>query len=691
MTGSAALRRAASIGRVAIAIEFVVALAIVVYAGLRNYRDVFNGAPSAVPARIVSASCTPSGADGNCHASAQELTPGRYRIATDIAAGALTIDLATDYSERAHSLLVRVSQPAKVRLVVRSPSQATPDALDVTDEARIVSSLPGVPSIALSFEADPKATPGRIVLDELGVFERGDGLLTDTRRFFPAIPPARYATLVLRFVAALCLFTIVASVFLPPAPLRRYAPFVLIVVCFSLCLLDLAALFSPYVGHDLRTFYASGPLEEPAGANLNGGLHLGFRLLEGKGLTLRDGLVPWERMPGYGLFCAAAGILFGHRTLLDLAMSVVLLQTVFYSVAVGVFAAAAMHVLRPPAAWAVGLVVAWLPKQLAFTQADAIIAPVALLMLAALAIRLRRTGQGQPVPLAVDVLVHASFALWLLMRPDVLPGWAIVSLALHWRQWRRLVIPVTLFLIVGGGWGAYKARYTGEFALTTSSGGASLFCGLWEVPSRFRYAMACTDETYFDWIHQHTPFQPQSAAANSFATREVLRFWLTYPGHVFVMLCDKMMQVLNGDLWPGYVTPLQVAWFNVVPRYAIVMSLLTVIAACVVLDYERARTLLLGWPLLLDAPLFFVMFASLGRFYAAVGVALVAASVPPLFEPAFYTVLWANKRRTAALLACAVLIAATAWPLHAWLLRNDALHYWTPLLDPAGSRLSELK
>ena len=79
---------------------------------------------------------------------------------------------------------------------------------------------------------------------------------TDVRRFFPAIPPARYATIVQRGVAGLCLFTVIAAVFLPPGPLKRYAPFVLTVVCFSLCLLDLAVLSSVHEGQPISLLEA---------------------------------------------------------------------------------------------------------------------------------------------------------------------------------------------------------------------------------------------------------------------------------------------------------------------------------------------------------------------------------------------------------------------------------------------------
>jgi hypothetical protein len=318
-----------------------------------------------------------------------------------------------------------------------------------------------------------------------------------------------------------------------------------------------------------------------------------------------------------------------------------------------------------------------------------------LLVTASLCIRLKVLQDGRPVGLALEIFVHLTFALWLLMRPDVLPGWLCVSLILHWRNWRRLLIPLVLFLTVGIGWGAYKARYTREFTLTTSSVGASLFCGLWEVPSRF--ALTCTDETYFKWISDHTSFQPKTQAASRFAIREVVKFWLTFPGHFVIMLDDKMMAGLDGNFWPGLRTDLQRSTdvhrvvSRVLSRPVATLLLLTVMALCMVDGYQRRRTLLLGWPLLFNAPLFWIMFSSFGRFYAAVPIALLAAAVPPLFEHQFYACLVARPWRTASVLVCAAVFAATAWPFHDWLLRNDAFHYWTPFLDPSKSPLSALK
>jgi hypothetical protein len=680
-------------GRVVVSVEFVLAVAAIAYAGLHDFSDVFAGSPPALPAHI-DASCEAIAPISPCRASIMELNAGRYRIATDVAAAKLTIGLDRTFpAQRAHSLLVRVSQPKTLQLERRAGTgSAPPDPVRLTDVAgRTVTAIPASPPIvALSFVPEAGVGPAPIVLDELGFFEDNRGLLADVRPIFPAIPPLRYhGTLVPRTIARLCVFTVIAALFVPFKVLKKFNPILLAVVCFSLCLLDLAILFSPYWAQDLRVFYAAGPLQEGPGSNLNSGPWQAFRLLQGEGLTLATGVVPWERMPGYGLFCALGGALLGHKTVLDVAMSTILLQTVFYSAALGVFAWAAGLLWSPAAVWALGLTIALLPKQLGLTQVDSIIAPIAMLVTASLCLRLKALRDGGHVRLPLDVLVHLTFAFWFVMRPDVLPGWLIVSMFLHWRSRRRLLIPAVMFLAIGCSWGVYKARYTNEFVLTTSSAGASLFCGLWEVPSRF--ALTCSDTAYFDWIHQHTPFQAQTQAANSFAIREVLTFWLTFPGHFVMMVFHKMLRCLDGDLWPGYPTQLQVFFFETMPRWWIVQSLLAIVGLCVVNGYRRGRLLLLAWPLLLDAPLFWVMFASEGRFYSAVGIGLLAAAVPILFEKQFYVSAVARPWRTASVVVCAAVFAVGAWPFHDWLLRHDAFHYWTPFLDPSQSPLSALK
>jgi hypothetical protein len=682
--------------RAALSAELALAIGCFLFLGFHLFGDVFAGSPPALTAQLA-ATCESTEPASSCHASVMELYRGRYRVTTDVAAARLTLVLEPQEStQRAKALLVRLSQPAAARLESRSTnaSAATVVAARVVGSGfRAVLPLPqsAAPIASLAFVAEPGAEPQPFMLDEVGLFENDHGLLNDVRPWFAWVPASRfYATLVPRALSRLFVLCVIGFLVVSAPTLRKLSPWMLGVVCFGCCLLDLAILFSPYGTHDLRLFYASGTLQEAPGANLNVALWQGFRLLQGEGLTYASHAVPWSRMPGYGLFCAVAGALFGHRTMLDLAIGTVLLQVLFYCVALMCLASAAARLWPAQAVLTVGLLIAFLPKELGYTQVDAIIAPIAMLVTAALCLRISASRQDQGVPPRLDVLVHATFALWFLMRPDVLPGWIAVSLALHWRNWRRLLIPAILFLAIGFSWGAYRSRYTNEFTLTTSSAGASLFCGLWEVPSRF--APTCSDQSYFTWIAEHSSFNPLSTPANDFTVREVLRFWLTYPGHFVAMLDHKMMLCVDSACWPGLRTFLHESLFYLLvwPPRAIV-GLLTIIGLCVAVDHERRRTLLFGWPLWFNAPLFWVLFASDGRFYGAIPIALLAAGVPPLFEGRFYSRLAARPWRTLSVLACAGILVMVAWPFHDWLLRADAFHYWTPFLDPSRSQLSGFK
>jgi hypothetical protein len=690
------LRWLPTAARAALYAELALAVACFVFLGFHLFGDVFAGSPPALPVQVA-ATCESTEPASSCHASVMELYRGRYRVTTDVPTARLTLTLEPQGSaQRAKDLLIRLSQPAAARLESRSTNTAAPNVVAASVSGsgfRAVLPLPpsAVPLASLAFVAESGADPQPFVLDEVGLFENDHGLLNDVRPLFAWVPSSRfYGTLVPRALSRLFVLCVIGSFVVSRPILRKLNPWILGLVCFGCCLLDLAILFSPYGTHDLRLFYASGTLQEVPGANLNVALWQGFRFLQGEGLTYSNHAVPWSRMPGYGLFCAVAGALFGHRTMLDLAIGTVLLQVLFYCVALMCLAWAAGRLWPPQAVLTVGLLIAFLPKELAYTQVDAIIAPIAMLVTAALCLRISASRHDQGVRPGLDVLVHSTFALWFVMRPDVLPGWIAVSLALHWRNWQRLLIPAMLFLVIGFSWGVYRSRYTNEFTMTTSSAGASLFCGLWEVPSRF--APTCSDQSYFTWIAEHTSFNPLSTPANNFTVREVLRFWLTYPGHFVAMIDHKMMLCVDGGCWPGLRTFLHEALFYLLvwPPRAIV-GLLTIIGLCVAVDHERRRTLLFGWPLLFNAPLFWVMFASEGRFYAAIPIALLTAAVPPLFEGRFYARLAARPWRTVSVLACAAVLAVAAWPFHDWLLRADAFRYWTPFLDPAQSQLSGFK
>jgi hypothetical protein len=676
------------LGRTAIAAEFALAVAIIIYAGFHDVRSVFVGAPPGLPVRL-DATCESADSESPCRVTVTELSRGRFRVATDAPATRLTMAFDPPGTmARAHHLLV--STPSPARLEWRgSPHDAPIDPVDLPGGlARTVSPVPAHGPIAAIALARP-APAAQVVVAELGLFEDTRGLLSDERPLFGYIPPQRYhATLVPRVVTRLCFFTMLAAFFVPGALLRKLNPFVVAAVCGSLCLLDLAALYSPFTARDLRAFYASGPMQEIAGSNLNGALWEATRLVHGQGFTVADGLVSWAKMPGYGLFAALAGVLFGDRTFVDLAVSTVLLQVLFYSGALGFFVWAAGRLWRPAVVWTVGLLIAMLPKQLGYTQVDSIIAPIALMILGALCLRLAARQDGRPVA-RIDLLVHFLFAVWFLMRPDVLPAWAIVSLILHARDPRRLLLPIAFAAAIGVGWAGYQMRYTGEFVPTTSTTGASLLCGLWEVPSRFPWV--CSDESYFAWVSAHTPFDQKSQAASNVVVREVVRFWLTYPGHFVFMVFNKMMRCLSGDLWSGMPTALQQSVFEIVGRGPLILLFLTTIALAVAAGYQRSRTLLLAWPLFLNAPVFWIMQTSEGRYYGGVGVALLAAAVPLLLDPDFYRALIERHRATVVVLVSVAVLSTVAWPLHGWLLRNDAFHYWTPFLDPSASSFAVVK
>jgi hypothetical protein len=680
-------------GRSLIAGEFVLAVAVIVYGGLHDFRGVFFGAPPGLPVRF-GATCEAVESASPCHVSVIELSAGRHRVATDGPAAKLTVTFDLQpVMERARHLLVSVAQPAKLHVQAQPQNDVAPiDPVQLSSALRrtVIPVPAGEAITAISFSSEVEAAVQPMVIAEFGLFEDSRGLLSDVRPLFAAIPPQRYhATLVPRTVVRVCLFTVLAVFFVPASLLKKLNPVLLATVCFSLCLLDLAVLYSPYSARDLRTFYASGPLQEIPGSNLNGPIWEAGRLLNGQGLTVADGLVSWSKMPGYGLFSAGAGLLFGHRTLIDVVISTVFLQVLFYCGALGFFAWAAARLWPPPVVWTVGLLIAMLPKQLGYTQVDSVIAPITLVILGALCIRLAAHQSGRPVNGSVDAFLHLAFALWFLMRPDVLPGWAIVSVILHGRTPRRLLLPAALAASIGIGWAGYKSRYTGEFVPTTSTIGASLLCGLWEAPSRFPWV--CSDEGYFAWVSSHTPYDPKSQAGSNVVVREVFKFWLTFPGHFAFMVYDKMMRCLSGDLWPGIPTDLQQSVFQVVRRGALALGFLTVIALAVTVGYQRPRTLLLAWPLTLNAPLFWIMQTSEGRYYAGAGIALLVAAVPLLFEKGFYEALVARHRAALAVLVSVAVLAVTAWPLHDWLARNDAFHYWTPFLDPSTSSWGVIK
>jgi hypothetical protein len=319
-----------------------------------------------------------------------------------------------------------------------------------------------------------------------------------------------------------------------------------------------------------------------------------------------------------------------------------------------------------------------MPNQLANTQVDSIMVPVYLLSAGALCRYLDRSRDGALPPLADHLLVHGAFALWFLMRPDGMAGWAAVSLLLYWRRWRWLVLPTALWLAIGVSWGAYKHQYTGEFSMTTNTVGDNAWIGLWQVPHKFRWETA--DPSYFTWAAEKG-VPPTSKLASDTALREVGRFALTYPVYAGHLVFHRFLEFVDVDAFNGVLSFPHVVYGRL--RGAAVVALMFVFVACLALRHETRRTVFLGWPLPFILPVFLIFFSDDMRHVAPVTAALFASTLPPLLEPAFYRTLWRRRLAAAAIAATLVFLwLGGRWVDHA-LLTSDSLRYWTPFLDPA--------
>jgi hypothetical protein len=334
--------------------------------------------------------------------------------------------------------------------------------------------------------------------------------------------------------------------------------------------------------------------------------------------------------------------------------------------------------MRPAAALAVALVIAFMPNQLANTQADSIMVSVYLLTAAALCLYLDRSRHGLQPAFRYHLLVHSAFALWFLIRPDGVVGWAAVSLILYRRQWRYLALPAALYLAIGLSWGGYKYRYTGEFSMTTNTVGENAWIGLWRVPHRFRWQTR--DASYFAWgAAKGVP--ATSKRASDMALREVARFALTYPVYMVHLLLHRLVEFVNVNVLGSVLSFPHVVYERL--RGPGVIALLCVFTLCLVLRHEAGRTLLVGWPVPFNLPLFLLFYSDGMRHTAPVSAALFAAALPPLVEPGFYRALWRGRRAALAVVGLVVI----GWYLAQWadqvLLASDRWRYWTPFLDPS--------
>jgi hypothetical protein len=237
------------------------------------------------------------------------------------------------------------------------------------------------------------------------------------------------------------------------------------------CILELGTTFSPYWSRDLRSVYAIELETSGSTGNLTGGLYVGARVADGLGITVPPGVVEWHRMPGYGLFCAAAAALGRTRDVIDIAIVVILLQVLLYSIALGALVASAQPVFGVAVAWLLGVLLALLPKQVSQTQSDSLVVPIAVLSLASLlylyaAERERPSPRSPRYPVAMAV-----FALWFLVRNDVLPGWFAITAVAARRGWLALLLTACAAGVIAIPWAMYKRQYRHEFDLLPTNTG----------------------------------------------------------------------------------------------------------------------------------------------------------------------------------------------------------------------------
>jgi hypothetical protein len=627
-------------------------------------------------------------ADAPCAVNVFRLNPGRFYLNTTGPASSMTV-LIDDPPAVARSrvLLARPETPGRL-IVGASGRAAHADALTKNVAApfrRVLvatSELP-LPPTRITFVPTQSSSP--IVVSELGLFEAERDLIRSTMQPFQRISGASfYSTVVVAITFAVCAF-VVAAAFLAPGVMSRPAPWLLVVLSAAICVIDLGTMFSPYWSHDIRSMYGAELIASRFNGNLTGGLYEGSRLVQGLGQTTEPGTVPWHRMPGYGLFCALAAVV-GHTTdVVEIAMVVVVLQVILYASAIGVFVAVARRPFGVPVACLLGVLIALLPKQLNYTQADSVIASLALLVLSAVLIYLGSETSGAPASCSAFVLVNAAFALWFSMRTDVLPGWIVMSAVLAGRRWWRVGVTAVLIAAIAVPWALYKRQYRHEFNLLPTNTGEVLMLSLCEAPGAFPYE--CTDNGYFEWARRAGHPDSSSQSASTQATVEVLRHWATYPVHFSFMVWYKLRRSVFGESWPGFRSRLSVVYGGWAREVGLFIVLLTVFGLALAVNHQRRRSLLLGWALVLNMPIFFLVFDSNGRFNTAAGVSLLVSAVPLLFEPGLYAQMRRHRYRVVLVLACAALFVTEGRRVEDWVRGNDALHYWAPILDPKHSSM----
>jgi hypothetical protein len=498
--------------------------------------------------------------------------------------------------------------------------------------------------------------PTKLVIDEIGASNH----LAETKGLSKS---AFFLTLL--FVFLFCLLS------LREAKSFGVLFFFLLSLILQLSFLELS--FPSEKGKDLRAYLAAGPLQEGPGCNSNYGLHMASSVLQGKGPVIGD-FPSWCRMPGYGLLLALAGNPF-H--LLQMALNAIFLQLLLFSSSLAFFYFASLRILPRLASVMIVSIVSLLPFHFHRVTIESVMPAVILFSLGIGCFWIEKRSQQKPIPLFLHLFLHLSFALWFILRTDVLPAWALVSLILYGksvRTWRYFLIPSAFFLCIGLSWALFKLSLLNEFCMTTHSVGASMMIGLWEVPHKFIWTVS--DGAYFHWMDE-MGISAVTKEGSDYAVKEVFRFCLTYPIYTLSLIFHKMLFFLKSF------GPLSsIPWKTLLLSFPLSVSL--------ILNYKRFQTFLLAWPVFFNIPLFFVFYASGGRFYIAPVICLIIASLSLLLDAGFYRKIIASSKKTAMILLSYIAMIAFGPMLDDYLVRNEFLRYWAPFLDPKMSTLNIL-
>jgi hypothetical protein len=381
----------------------VVAVAI----ALLVWPRLFNGTPDGV-GRLTAGRCerdtrTP------CEVRVLELSPGRYWLE-----GSHTDGIRLDFAPRGADIDARFvllgAQSAELDVAVFRAGPGGPwQRVDRGETGhgvrrrRLIHLAPGS-TLPLRVQVRRRAGSGEpdsaLRVEEIGLFSSDEALLEDSRRFLTGETDRHvYYGILARVLLVLAGLGLVAAALVPSRTGRVLAPTLGFGLTLAVVTLELWLAYNPYWlrARDLRVYLASEPLQQCAGCNLNYGMYLGSRLLQGAGLTYPSGRVPWDRTPGYGFFCALAGLVAGYDTrLFTIGLYSVGLHLIFLAAANATFVAAGALVMRREVALAVALAVAFMPNQLSYTQADSIMVPIYLLTAAALCLLIHRLGPRPP-------------------------------------------------------------------------------------------------------------------------------------------------------------------------------------------------------------------------------------------------------------------------------------------------------